>query len=52
VLLVLPVFGVNSKDLHNVIIILAGVMFLPIVLMIFGGLAYNVNRWNIVDNRN
>jgi hypothetical protein len=44
VLLAVTVAGTNSLDLMNLMAVLATVMFLPILLLIFGGLAYDVQK--------
>ena len=43
VLLMLTITGVNSNEILEIIVKLATLMFIPILLMIFGGIAYNVN---------
>jgi hypothetical protein len=40
----LTILGVNNKAFIDIIGILAAFMFVPMLLMIFGGLAYEIQR--------
>jgi hypothetical protein len=46
IILLLTIFGINSAVLQKMILIIAAVMFLPILLCIFGGFAYDILRQN------
>ena len=37
-------FGVNNESIHSLLNILAALMFLPLILMIFGGFALDIQR--------
>jgi hypothetical protein len=44
VMLSITILGVNRPDLMKLMIFLAGFMFLPVLLMIFGSLAYEIRK--------
>ncbi|MFX0124603.1 MAG: hypothetical protein ACFFAE_13305 [Candidatus Hodarchaeota archaeon] len=48
-MLVLSILGINNMVLIEIITILATVMFIPMMLMIFGGLANDLQKQLIVD---
>lgn len=45
-MLVLTILGVNSESLIRLLEPLAASMFLPIILMMFGGIAHDIKMWH------
>ena len=44
VLLGIPILGVNDAELLSYLDIAAALMFIPLILMIIGGFAYDIQR--------
>ncbi len=52
ILLGITVFGVNDASLLNILGVFAAAMFIPILLMIFGGFAYDIQRQTHLNKDN
>jgi len=46
----ITIFGVNDASLSDLLGVLAAAMFIPLLLMIFGGFAYDIRRQTHLNN--
>ena len=50
IMLGITIFGVNDASLSDLLGVLAAAMFIPLLLMIFGGFAYDIRRQTHLNN--